>query len=58
MQCDVYHPFQILADLMTIQEKWGVIRAARPLTSAMPMPLATRSRFCPAEPHSARPASV
>ncbi|MEM6281974.1 MAG: ornithine carbamoyltransferase [Chloroflexota bacterium] len=23
MQCDVYHPFQILADLMTIQEKFG-----------------------------------
>lgn len=23
MQCDVYHPFQILADLMTIQEKKG-----------------------------------
>ena len=23
MQCDIYHPFQILADLMTIQEKVG-----------------------------------
>ena len=23
MQCDVYHPFQILADLMTIMEKFG-----------------------------------
>ena len=23
MQCDIYHPFQILADLMTIQEKFG-----------------------------------
>ncbi len=23
MQCEVYHPFQILADLMTIQEKFG-----------------------------------
>ncbi|MCB9453591.1 MAG: ornithine carbamoyltransferase [Anaerolineaceae bacterium] len=23
MQCDVYHPFQILADMMTIQEKFG-----------------------------------
>jgi len=23
MQCDVYHPFQILADLLTIQEKFG-----------------------------------
>lgn len=23
MQCDVYHPFQILADLMTIQERFG-----------------------------------
>lgn len=23
MQCDIYHPFQILADLMTIQEKKG-----------------------------------
>ncbi|MFP4322257.1 MAG: ornithine carbamoyltransferase [Anaerolineales bacterium] len=23
MQCDVYHPFQILADLMTITEKFG-----------------------------------
>jgi len=23
MQCDIYHPFQILADLMTIQEKLG-----------------------------------
>ena len=23
MQCDVFHPFQILADLMTIQEKFG-----------------------------------
>ena len=23
MQCDVYHPFQILADLMTIIEKKG-----------------------------------
>lgn len=23
MQCDVYHPFQILADLMTIKEKFG-----------------------------------
>ena len=23
MQCDVYHPFQILADLMTIIEKVG-----------------------------------
>ncbi len=23
MQCDVYHPFQILADLMVIQEKFG-----------------------------------
>src|SRR5512145_3036961 len=23
MQCDVYHPFQALADLMTIQEKFG-----------------------------------
>lgn len=23
MQCDVYHPFQILADLMTIQEQFG-----------------------------------
>ena len=23
MQCDVYHPFQCLADLMTIQEKFG-----------------------------------
>ncbi|PJF21756.1 MAG: ornithine carbamoyltransferase [Phototrophicales bacterium] len=23
MQCDIYHPFQILADLMTIMEKFG-----------------------------------
>ncbi|MBZ0299226.1 MAG: ornithine carbamoyltransferase, partial [Anaerolineae bacterium] len=23
MQCDVYHPFQILADLMTIMERFG-----------------------------------
>ncbi|MCY3833950.1 MAG: ornithine carbamoyltransferase [Chloroflexi bacterium] len=23
MQCEIYHPFQILADLMTIQEKFG-----------------------------------
>jgi N-acetylornithine carbamoyltransferase len=23
MQCDVYHPFQILADMMTIQERFG-----------------------------------
>ena len=23
MQCEIYHPFQILADLMTIQEKKG-----------------------------------
>jgi N-acetylornithine carbamoyltransferase len=23
MQCDVYHPFQILADLMTLQERFG-----------------------------------
>ena len=23
MQCDVFHPFQILADMMTIQEKFG-----------------------------------
>jgi N-acetylornithine carbamoyltransferase len=23
MQCDVYHPFQILADMMTIQEQFG-----------------------------------
>lgn len=23
MQCDVYHPFQILADMLTIQEKFG-----------------------------------
>ncbi|MCB9436147.1 MAG: ornithine carbamoyltransferase [Anaerolineales bacterium] len=23
MQCDVYHPFQIMADLMTIQERFG-----------------------------------
>jgi N-acetylornithine carbamoyltransferase len=23
MQCDVYHPFQILADIMTIQEEFG-----------------------------------
>ncbi len=23
MQCDIYHPFQILADLMTIKEKFG-----------------------------------
>jgi len=23
MQCDVYHPFQILADLMTVQERFG-----------------------------------
>jgi N-acetylornithine carbamoyltransferase len=26
MQCDVYHPFQILADLMTIQEKKGSLK--------------------------------
>ncbi len=26
MQCDVYHPFQALADLMTIKEKKGTLR--------------------------------
>jgi N-acetylornithine carbamoyltransferase len=29
MQCDVYHPFQILADLMTIIEKKGSLRGLK-----------------------------
>ena len=29
MQCDVYHPCQILADLMTIREKHGTIRGLK-----------------------------
>jgi ornithine carbamoyltransferase len=29
MQCDIYHPFQILADLMTMREKLGQLRGRR-----------------------------
>ncbi len=29
MQCDIYHPFQILADLMTMREKLGPLRGRR-----------------------------
>jgi len=29
MQCDIYHPFQILADLLTMQEKLGPLRGRR-----------------------------
>jgi ornithine carbamoyltransferase len=44
MQCDIYHPFQCLADLMTIIEKKGATCAARRWLSHGLMPLLTRNR--------------
>ena len=43
MQCDLFHPHQILADLLTIREKKGTCGAGRS-RSAGPTPRATRSR--------------
>jgi ornithine carbamoyltransferase len=41
MQCDVYHPFQCLADLMTIMEKKGATCAAARSSCRGPTPRPT-----------------
>ncbi len=42
MQCDIYHPFQCLADLMTIIEKKAVIFAVKKMVVSWRTQLPTR----------------
>ena len=62
MQCDIYHPFQILADLMTIVEKGRDLRpGSRPWAYAAsyqkPMSVRSRSSQMPRFWHGRYPGS-
>ena len=58
MQCDLFHPHQILADLLTMREKLGELRG-RTLNVSGPTPRPTRSRSaCPLTSSPRRRASA